>query len=82
MWSVFQRGWPELPEVWDNKDAVHALEPALDIRSHLHDLINKEPSIEFDVMIYSSKLLHSKLVVSKVKGSLPSVLCNLLERHL
>ncbi|WAR19496.1 SYIM-like protein [Mya arenaria] len=40
--------WLNLPTEWNNLDIEHIMQPALDIRDHLHDIINDEPSVEFD----------------------------------
>lgn len=61
--SLFKTGWFSLPEEWNNIDIVHTFEPVLDIKDHLQDIIQSEPSIEFDVLIYTSSLLYNKLKV-------------------
>ena len=62
-WSLFQTGWFDLPEKWNDPSILDNIQPVLDIREHLSDLLVSEPSMEFDVMIYASSLLYSKLQV-------------------
>ncbi|XP_052785641.1 isoleucine--tRNA ligase, mitochondrial-like [Mya arenaria] len=80
VWSIFQTRWLNLPTEWNNPDIEHIMQPALDIRDHLHDIINDEPSVEFDVFIYTSQLLHSQLSeFQQEKTSSFSPLCELLQ---
>ncbi|XP_060559788.1 isoleucine--tRNA ligase, mitochondrial-like isoform X2 [Ruditapes philippinarum] len=78
--SLFKTGWYSLPEEWNNLDIVHTFEPVMDIRDHLQDVIQSEPSIEFDVLIYTSSLLYNKLKeLQKDHTSSESALCEIFQ---
>ena len=62
-WSLFQTGWFDLPEEWNDPCILDTIQPLLDIREHLSDILVSEPSMEFDVMIYASSLLYTNLQV-------------------
>lgn len=77
---LFHSGWFNLPQQWNNPEIVSFLEPAFDIRDHLHDVLGPEPSIEFDVMVYTSSLLFDKLqLLQSEHTSASSQLCELLQ---
>ncbi|XP_053374897.1 isoleucine--tRNA ligase, mitochondrial-like [Mercenaria mercenaria] len=78
--SIFKTGWFSLPEEWNNINIVHTFEPVIDIKEHLQDIIQSEPSIEFDVMIYTSSLLYNKLQeLQSEHTSSESALCEILQ---
>ncbi|KAH3851373.1 hypothetical protein DPMN_093853 [Dreissena polymorpha] len=78
--SLFKTGWFNLPSEWNNPEIVHTLRPVLDIREHLMDILGSEPSLEFDAMIFCSKLLHSKLQeLQPQHTSSLSPLCEILQ---
>ncbi|KAH9519440.1 Isoleucine--tRNA ligase, mitochondrial [Bulinus truncatus] len=59
--SVFKVGWCYPDHRWNNSSAVHKLLPVFDIKRTLMDKLAPESPVEFDILIYSSPLLHDLL---------------------
>ncbi|XP_055956965.1 isoleucine--tRNA ligase, mitochondrial [Patella vulgata] len=59
--SVFKSSWYSLNIEWKKPDLKNKLECILDIRKDLNSILAAENTLEYDVVIYASQLLHDIL---------------------
>ncbi|BFZ11695.1 hypothetical protein BsWGS_14734 [Bradybaena similaris] len=79
--SVFKHGWCPPHAEWDNPEVASNLMPVFDMRRSLTDALGPtESPIDFDVLIYSSPVLHDLLrAIQPEVTSATSSLCEIFQ---